>query len=135
MYDASENSNHNKQVVLGKLSDACLNYNPTPKGPKAHVKKEKKALEDTFHCKTINLPQNIRDQFVGMKQHLLGDISKRNDYSPLHYPPNVRRLELLSTDKLFRDLSMSGNAQDKLFTSMLREALDIDYYTVCGYLT
>ena len=83
----------------------------------------------------IDLPRNIRDQFVSMKQHLLGDISKRNDYSPLHYTPKIRRLELLSTIKLFRDLSMSRNGQHKLFTIMLYKALDYNKYNVRGYST
>ena len=32
VYDAFENSNHKKQVALGKLSDMCLNYKPRAKG-------------------------------------------------------------------------------------------------------
>ena len=135
VYNDSENLNHTKQVALARLSDVCLNFKPESKGSKKSAKKERKALEDTFHCKTIDLPQSIRDQFVSMNHNLLRDISNRNDYSPLHYPPNVRRLELLSTYKLFRDLSRSRNAQDKLFTIMLCDALYIDYYTIRGYLT
>ena len=90
---------------------------------KKSVKKERKALEDDFYCKTIDLPQNIRDQFIVMKQKLERDIIKRNDTTPQYHNPNIRRLELVTTGKLFRDLSISNNEQDKLFTTMLNEVL------------
>ena len=81
------------------------------------------------------MPQNIRDQFAVMKQKLERNIIKRNDTTPQYHNPNVRKLELVTTDKLFRDLSISNNEQDKLFTTMINEVLDLDNYTVCGYLT
>ena len=102
---------------------------------KKRVKKERKVLEDEFHCKTIDLPQNIRDQFVVMKQKLKIDIIKRNHTTPQYHNPNIRRLELVTTGKLFRDLSISNNEQDKLFTTILNEALELDNYTIRGYLT
>jgi len=69
-----------------------------------------------------------------MKQNLERDIVKRNQTTPQYHNPNVRRLELVTIGKLFCDLSISNNEQDKLFTTMLNEALELDNYTVRGYL-
>ena len=135
VYDVSENLNHAKEVALVKLNNLCLNYKPIAKGPKARVRKGKKELEEKIQCKAIDLPQNIRDEFVAIKKNIDRNIIKRNETTLQDNNPNIRRLELVTTGKLFHEISASNNQQDTFFMTSLNKSLFLDNDTVRGYLT